>query len=78
MTAPTAEQMKAGISGVFDRAAPAYDQAGVDFFGRIGEELEAAGTLEDVRRDVDAVLAQRYRDGSLAWWTDVHCTIARP
>ncbi|PVG82637.1 hypothetical protein DDE18_09685 [Nocardioides gansuensis] len=39
MTAPTPEQLKAGITGVFDRAAATYDQVGVDFFSRIGEEL---------------------------------------
>lgn len=36
---PTPEQRKAGVAGVFDRAAATYDQVGVDFFGRIGEIL---------------------------------------
>lgn len=37
MTAP--DQLKAGITAVFDRAAATYDQVGLDFFRRIGQEL---------------------------------------
>jgi ubiquinone/menaquinone biosynthesis C-methylase UbiE len=39
MTTPAPEQLKTGVTGVFDRAAATYDQVGVDFFGRIGHEL---------------------------------------
>lgn len=42
MTEPTAEERKAGIAGVFDRAAATYDQVGLDFFGVIGERLVKA------------------------------------
>jgi len=36
---PTPEQIKAGIAGVFDRAAPTYDRVGVDFFAPVGRFL---------------------------------------
>lgn len=36
---PTAEEMKAGVAGVFDRASATYDQVGVDFFRPIGRFL---------------------------------------
>lgn len=39
MGEPSAEQVKAGIAGVFDRAAATYDQVGVDFFGPLGRFL---------------------------------------
>lgn len=39
MSEPTPEQRKAGIAGVFDRAAATYDQVGVEFFGPIGQFL---------------------------------------
>ncbi len=39
MADPTPEQMKAGVAGVFDRAAATYDQVGVDFFRPIGRFL---------------------------------------
>ncbi|WP_408898303.1 class I SAM-dependent methyltransferase [Nocardioides sp. R1-1] len=39
MTPPTPEQIKAGVAGVFDRAAATYDQVGVDFFRPIGRFL---------------------------------------
>lgn len=39
MGAPTPEQVKAGIAGVFDRAAATYDQVGVEFFRPIGRFL---------------------------------------
>lgn len=39
MTAPSPEQLKAGIASVFDRAAASYDQVGVEFFGPIGRFL---------------------------------------
>lgn len=38
-TEPTPEQRKALVAGVFDRAAPTYDQVGVDFFGTIADLL---------------------------------------
>lgn len=37
----SAEQIKAGVAGVFDRAAATYDQVGVEFFGPIGTFLVA-------------------------------------
>lgn len=39
MARPTPDEVKAGVSGVFDRAAPTYDQVGVEFFGPIGRFL---------------------------------------
>lgn len=36
MTAPSPEDIKAGVAGVFDRAAATYDQVGVDFFQPLG------------------------------------------
>lgn len=36
---PAPDQMKAGIIGVFDRAAATYDQVGLEFFGHIGHQL---------------------------------------
>lgn len=36
---PSPEQRKAGVAGVFDRAAATYDQVGVEFFGPVGELL---------------------------------------
>jgi ubiquinone/menaquinone biosynthesis C-methylase UbiE len=36
---PSPERAKAGIAGVFDRAAAAYDQVGVDFFQPAGRFL---------------------------------------
>lgn len=39
MSEPTPEQRKAGVAGVFDRAAATYDQVGVDFFGPVGRFL---------------------------------------
>lgn len=33
------EQRKAGIAGVFDRAAETYDQVGLEFFGPVAEAL---------------------------------------
>ncbi|MFW5471642.1 class I SAM-dependent methyltransferase [Knoellia sp. CPCC 206435] len=41
MSVPTPEQRKAGIAGVFDRAAETYDQVGVDFFGPVAQALVA-------------------------------------
>lgn len=39
MNQPTPDEMKAGVAGVFDRAAGTYDQVGVDFFAVIGQRL---------------------------------------
>ena len=39
MATPAPEEMKAGVAGVFDRAAATYDQVGVDFFQPIGRFL---------------------------------------
>lgn len=39
MGEPTPEQVKAGIAGVFDRAAATYDQVGVEFFRPVGRFL---------------------------------------
>lgn len=41
MSGPTPEQHKAGIAGVFDRAAETYDQVGVEFFGPVAQALVA-------------------------------------
>ena len=41
MSVPTPAQRKAGIAGVFDRAAETYDQVGVDFFGPVAQALVA-------------------------------------
>ena len=51
MTQP-AEQ-KAYFAGVFDRAAPTYDQTGVEFFARVGAELVAAAGLRPGDRVLD-------------------------
>lgn len=39
MGAPSPEEIKAGLVGVFDRAAATYDQVGVEFFQPIGRFL---------------------------------------
>ena len=39
MSTPSPEEMKAGVAGVFDRAAATYDQVGVDFFQPLGRFL---------------------------------------
>lgn len=39
MGSPSAEQIKAGVAGVFDRAAATYDQVGVEFFQPVGRFL---------------------------------------
>ncbi len=39
MGTPSPEEMKAGVAGVFDRAAATYDQVGVEFFEPIGRFL---------------------------------------
>ena len=39
MGSPSPEEIKAGIAGVFDRAASTYDQVGVDFFQPVGRFL---------------------------------------
>ncbi|MCB0896352.1 MAG: methyltransferase domain-containing protein [Nocardioidaceae bacterium] len=39
METPSAEEIKAGVAGVFDRAATTYDQVGVEFFRPIGRFL---------------------------------------
>jgi hypothetical protein len=39
MGTPSAEEIKASVAGVFDRAAATYDQVGVDFFQPIGRFL---------------------------------------
>ncbi|WP_161962255.1 class I SAM-dependent methyltransferase [Nocardioides speluncae] len=50
---PTAEDRKAGIAGVFDRAAATYDQIGVDFFAVIGERLVATAGPQPGERVLD-------------------------
>jgi ubiquinone/menaquinone biosynthesis C-methylase UbiE len=50
---PTAEERKAGIAGVFDRAAATYDQVGLDFFGVIGDRLAAAAAPQPGERVLD-------------------------
>lgn len=50
---PTAEERKAGIAGVFDRAAATYDQVGLDFFGVIGERLVATAAPQPGERVLD-------------------------
>jgi ubiquinone/menaquinone biosynthesis C-methylase UbiE len=44
---------KAAIAGVFDRAAPAYDRVGVDFFVPVGAELVAAAGVRRGDRVLD-------------------------
>jgi len=39
MGSPSPDEIKAGVAGVFDRAAATYDQVGVDFFGPVGRFL---------------------------------------
>lgn len=39
MGTPTPEEIKAGVAGVFDRAAATYDRVGVEFFQPIGRFL---------------------------------------
>ena len=39
MTERTPDEIKAGVAGVFDRAAATYDQVGVDFFQPLGRFL---------------------------------------
>jgi ubiquinone/menaquinone biosynthesis C-methylase UbiE len=39
MSTPSPEEMKAGVAGVFNRAAATYDQVGVDFFQPMGRFL---------------------------------------
>jgi SAM-dependent methyltransferase len=39
MGAPSPEEIKAGVAGVFDRAAATYDQVGVEFFQPLGRFL---------------------------------------
>jgi SAM-dependent methyltransferase len=39
MADPTPEEIKAGVVGVFDRAAATYDQVGVEFFQPVGRFL---------------------------------------
>jgi ubiquinone/menaquinone biosynthesis C-methylase UbiE len=39
MSTPSPEEIKAGVAGVFDRAAATYDQVGVDFFQPVGRFL---------------------------------------
>lgn len=39
MGTPSPEEIKAGVAGVFDRAAATYDQVGVEFFQPIGRFL---------------------------------------
>ena len=39
MATPSPEEIKAGVVGVFDRAAATYDQVGVEFFQPIGRFL---------------------------------------
>ncbi|WP_377641524.1 class I SAM-dependent methyltransferase [Oryzobacter terrae] len=41
MGTPSADERKAGIAGVFDRAAESYDQVGLEFFGPIADALVA-------------------------------------
>jgi ubiquinone/menaquinone biosynthesis C-methylase UbiE len=48
-----AAEQKAYFAGVFDRAAPTYDQTGVDFFARVGTELVAAAGLRPGDRVLD-------------------------
>lgn len=53
MTEPSAEERKAGIAGVFDRAAATYDQVGVDFFGVIGQQLVTVAEPQSGERVLD-------------------------
>lgn len=46
-------EAKAAIAGVFDRAAPTYDQVGVEFFGRVGADLVAAADPRPGERLLD-------------------------
>lgn len=39
MSEPVPSEHKAAIAGLFDRAAPTYDQVGVDFFGTVADGL---------------------------------------
>lgn len=52
-TEPTPEERKAGVAGVFDRAAATYDQIGVDFFSVIGARLVAAADPRPGERVLD-------------------------
>lgn len=49
----TAEQRKAGVAGVFDRAAATYDQVGVEYFGPIGRLLVARTAPQPGERVLD-------------------------
>lgn len=42
------------------------------------ERLESRGLLERARSEVDPELRRRAADGTLSWWTDIRCTVARP
>ncbi len=48
--ASSAAEVKAGVAGVFDRAAGTYDQVGVEFFGPVGRFLAGHREAGDVRR----------------------------
>lgn len=48
-----AAEQKAYFAGVFDRAAPTYDQTGVEFFSRVGAELIGAAGLRPGDRVLD-------------------------
>lgn len=41
------------------------------------ERLESHGLLDRARTEVDPELERRAADGTLTWWTDVRCTVAR-
>ena len=47
------QQMKAGVAGVFDRAAATYDQVGVDFFQPLGRFLVARTAPQPGERVLD-------------------------
>src|SRR5689334_4965853 len=44
---------KARIAGIFDRAAPTYDQTGVEFFGPPGRELVRLAGIAAGQRVLD-------------------------
>ena len=53
MTAPSPEQMKLGIAGLFSRAAPDYDQIGPQYFSHFGRRLVEAARVAAGERVLD-------------------------
>ena len=53
MGTPSPEEIKAGVAGVFDRAAATYDQVGVEFFQPIGRFLVSRTDPQPAERVLD-------------------------